>query len=373
MSNNLLIVAGEPSGDALGGPLAEEILELHPNVKLWGYGGAKMKRAGVEILTPVSELSIMGFRDVVGRLPEMFRRMDSLAETAVERGAEGAVLIDYPGFNIRLAERLSKRGIPVVYYVSPQVWAWKPGRIKKLAKSISRMLTILPFEEKLYRAEGVPVTYVGHYFVDEIRSTTPPSEFRKQHDLCEPILLMLPGSRKQEVSRLLNVMIEAYQILKGRIPDLNGLIAKALELPDSLFDFDVANLTVIDGDSINAMFASTAALCCSGSATLQCALAGLPHVITYRTDALSAGIYRSFVRTEFIGLSNLVAGKEVSPEFIQKDATAENLANAVEPYLIDEVTRIAKIAELQSIRELLGAPGASKRAAKAVVEEIYGG
>ena len=228
MSNNLLIVAGEPSGDALGGPLAEHILELHPNTNLWGYGGSKMSRAGVEILTHVSELSIMGFRDVVGRLPEMFRRMDNLAETAVERGADGAVLIDYPGFNIRLAERLAKRGIPVVYYVSPQIWAWKPGRIKKLAKSISRMLTILPFEEELYRAEGVPVTYVGHYFVDEVKPTTFPSKFREEHDLREPILLMLPGSRKQEVSRLLNVMIEAFKILKKRMPELILCIAGCL-------------------------------------------------------------------------------------------------------------------------------------------------
>ncbi len=372
MGNNLLIIAGEPSGDALGGPLAKHIFELKPDLHMWGYGGDSMSKAGVEILTPVGELAVMGFRDVVGRLPEMFRRMSSLTEEAVRRNADGAVLIDYPGFNIRLAERLAKHGIPIVYYVSPQVWAWKPGRIKKLAKSISRMLTILPFEKELYEEEGVPVSYVGHYFVDEVIPTIEPSEFRRNLQFDEPLLLILPGSRKQEVSRLLEIMIEAFSILKSQIPDLTGLVVKAPDLPDSLFEYDLPDLKMIEGEAINAMFASTAALCCSGSATLQCAVAGLPHVITYRTDPLSVTIFRSLVRTDFIGLSNLVAGKGVSPEFIQSDATPRNLAEAVKPYIIDNRKRTSTIEELNKIKKLLGAPEASKRAAKAVIEEIYG-
>lgn len=372
MEDNLLIVAGEPSGDALGGPLANHILDLRPDIHLWGYGGDEMRKAGMEILSPVSELAVMGFSDVLSRLPEMFRRLKVLACEAENRKADGAVLIDYPGFNIRLAERLSKRGIPVVYYVSPQVWAWKPGRIKKLSTSICRMLTILPFERELYENENVPVTYVGHYFVDKVQPTVEPAQFRAKLGLNEPLLLILPGSREQEVSRLLNTMIEAYDILKSRLPELNGLIVKAPELPDSLFDFDRPQLEIIQGVSVNAMFASTAALCCSGSATLQCALAGLPHVITYRTDVLSATIYRSLVKTDFIGLSNLVAGREVSPELIQRDATAHNMANAILPFLVDGEKRAAKVEEMIAIRDKLGEPGASERAAQAVVSEIYG-
>lgn len=374
MADNLLIVAGEPSGDALGGPLARGIREIRHGIELWGYGGVKMRDAGVEILTPVSELAFMGFRDVVGRLPEMFRRMDNLVNEAVKRNTDGAVLIDYPGFNIRLAERLAKRGIPVVYYVSPQIWAWKPGRIKKLARSISRMLTILPFEKEIYEKQGVPVTYVGHYFVDEVFPTIEPSDFRERLRLREPLLLLLPGSRRQEVSRLLDVMLSAFEILESRIEGLCGLIAKATELDSALFSINERpNLRIIEGDAINAMFASTAALCCSGSATLQCALAGLPHVITYRTDVISAAIYRSMIRTEFIGLSNLVAGRELSRELIQRDVTPQNLADAIAPFLTNEDVRKSKTAELKNVGGLLGELGASDRAARAVIEELYGG
>ncbi len=373
MGENLLIIAGEPSGDALGAPLVKGIRESRPNIDLWGYGGVRMRDAGVEILTPVSELAFMGFRDVVGRLPEMFRRMDNLADEAKKRKTNGAVLIDYPGFNIRLADRLAKCGIPVVYYVSPQIWAWKPGRIKKLARSISRMLTILPFEKEIYEKHGVPVTYVGHYFVDEVVPTIEPSLFRERLGLHNPLLLMLPGSRRQEVSRLIDVMLSAFDILETRIDGLYGLIPKAPELDLPLFDnIDRPNLRVIEGNAVNAMFASTAALCCSGSATLQCALAGLPHVITYRTDAISAAIYRSMIRTKFIGLSNLVAGRELSRELIQRDATPQNLADAIEPFLTNEIVRKSKIAELESIGGLLGEHGASERAAIAVVAEIFG-
>jgi len=373
MPDNLLIIAGEPSGDALGGPLAEEIHRIKPNLELWGYGGEKMRAAGVEILSEVEELAVMGFVDVLGRLPEMFRRLRDLSAEAVTRKVDGAVLIDYPGFNIRLAERLAKRGIPVVYYVSPQVWAWKPGRVHRLAKSVSRMLTILPFEEEIYRQTSLPVTFVGHYFLDTISPKASPAEFRAELGLDEPLLLLLPGSRKQEVSRLLDPMLGAFNILSGRIENLHGLIIKAPGLPDGLFDFpENPRLKIVEDNAIDAMFASTAAICCSGSATLQCALAELPHAITYLTDTISAAIYRRFIKTPYIGLSNLVAGREISQELLQSDATAENLASAIEPFLTDSAARRDKVVDLGEIRAKLGQPGASRRAAGAVISEIYG-
>ncbi len=371
--SNILIVAGEPSGDVIGGPLVEELARLRPELSLWGYGGEEMRSAGMETLTGVEELAVMGFVNVVGRLPEMFRRIRELAEEAKNRNADGAVLIDYPGFNIRLAKKLTALGIPVVYYVSPQVWAWKPGRVEKLKRAISKMLVILPFEEEIYRKVGVPVSFVGHHFVDNAAPTVIPENFRREHGLSEPLLLLLPGSREQEVSRLLGPMIEAYRMLREEIPGLNGLIVRAPSLPEKYFNIpEIPGLKTITGHSIDAMFASTAALCCSGSATLQCAATGLPHVITYRTDPLSAFIYRRLLSTKMVGLSNLVAGSPVSEELLQGDATASKLAGAVKPLLIDGKIKVEKIAELARIKAKLGEPGAALRAAREVISIIYG-
>jgi len=372
VAGDLLIVAGEPSGDVLGGPLARELLKLRPGTRLWGYGGENMASAGVEIITGIEKLAVMGFVEVAGSVPAMFKRLKTLVEETAERKTDGAILIDYPGFNLRLAKELSKRGIPVVYYVSPQLWAWKPRRIEKIKGSVKKMLVILPFEEEIYRNAGVPVTFVGHPFVESVVPSCRREDFLLEHGLSEPLLLLLPGSREQEVRRLLGPMLGAFDILKEEIGNLSGLIIRSANLPETNYKRAAnRNIEVITGEITDALFASTAALCCSGSATLQCAVAGLPHVITYKANVLSAAIYKRFIRTEFIGLSNLVAGDVISPEILQKDATAENLAAFVKPWLIDIDARERKKQQLARVRDKLGPVGATERAAKEAIKAIY--
>ena len=367
MSVNMLMVAGEPSGDALGGTLAEELKRLVPDINMWGFGGSQMDSAGVEILTGVDELSVMGFVEVIGHIPEMFRRMTKLADEAVDRDTCGAVLIDYPGFNLRLADRLSNRGIPVIYYVSPQIWAWKASRINRIKRSVKKMMVILPFEEDIYHDAGVPVSFVGHPFVDSVVSEGNSTRFLDEFNLHHPLLLLLPGSRLQEVKRLLPRMIDAYRKLRSRDAELDCVIVRSPNIPESLYR-DIAPAKVITGRSIEAMFTADAAICCSGSATLQCAVAGLPHVITYKAGFLSGLIYRSMIKTEFVGLSNLVACREVAPELLQRNATAAKLARAVSPMIYDSGVRGDIMKNLSRIREKLGEKGVSRRLAIEVIE-----
>ena len=366
MSDNLLIVAGEPSGDALGGPLSEEISKIRPDIELWGFGGQKMASAGVEILTDVEELSFMGFTEVLLHLPAMFKRLDFLVKEAKRRKAVAAVLIDYPGFNLRLASKLSNNGIPVIYYVSPQIWAWKPKRIETIKRAVDKMLLILPFEEDIYRQAGVPAVFVGHPFLDSVVPSRQPWDFRKEHGLSEPLLLLLPGSRKQEVERLLSPMLGTFELLRKEFPGLCGIVLRASNLPKQLYSEAVEKekIKVISDYSFDAMFASSAALCCSGSATLQCAVAGLPHIVTYKASALSLAIYKRVIRTKFVGLSNLVAAEQVAPELLQNNATPEKMADAVRRWLANPEERSRNIAELAKVKEKLGSPGAADRAAK---------
>ena len=370
---NILIVAGEPSGDLLGGPLVREMLALRPNIDFWGYGGVEMRSAGVDILCDVGELAMMGFVEVAMHLPKMIARLRYLENEAVRRRVSAAILIDYPGFNIHLAKRLSQKGIPVIFYVSPQIWAWKAKRIEAIKRSVSRMIVILHFEEEIYRNAGIPVTFVGHPFIDSVNPGISPEEFRCEKGISEPILLLLPGSRSQEVSRLLEPMVGAYRTLAKRIDGLTGLVIRSPNLPEK--DYRAAEgidgISILSGGAIDAMFASTAAICCSGSATLQCACANLPHIITYKTDPFSAAIFRHAIKTRFVGLSNIVAGYCVAPEILLGDATPENLAEAVAPYLADRSVRCEKIVELAAVKSKLGAPGVASRAASAAIDTIY--
>lgn len=365
-----MIVAGEASGDSLGAELVHEIKTLEPEISFWGFGGDTMSAEGVEIVSHISELSVMGIIQVIRHIPKMFERLDKLAEDAVSRETRGAVLIDYPDFNLRLAKRLHKAGIPVVYYVSPQIWAWRMGRIRKIKKYVEKMLAILPFEEKIYKNKGVPVSFVGHPFLDSVKPQKSPEDFKKENMLESPLLLLLPGSRKQEVESLIEPMIEAFQILKKKIENLNGAIIIAKNLPENLFEkaLGIDGLKLVRGSARDAMFASTAAICCSGSATLECAVAGIPHVIVYRTDRISAFIFKSLIRTKFIGLSNLVAGYEIAPELLLEECNPERLSNAVFPWLTNDEVNQQKRNELSEIKAKLGSPGASRRAAQEIVE-----
>lgn len=373
MTKNILIVAGEPSGDTLGAPLAEGIHNIDSDIQLWGCGGDGMRESRVNLHTHIRDLSVMGFTEVVARIPAMLKKIDNIAKLAVQRKTSGAILIDYPGFNLRLAKKLTQNGIKVVYYVSPQIWAWKPGRIDKIRQCVDHMMVILPFEKEIYEKAKIPVTFVGHPFIDLIKPSLNRRDFRKKYNLEEPILLLLPGSRTQEIESLLRPMLSASKMLSLEIPHLQTIIAKAANSNSELFTIaqNIPNTRIIENDTTNAMFASTAAICCSGSATLQCSIASLPHVIAYRASKLSAFIYKQFIQTDFVGLTNHIAGKELAPELLQEKATPKNFAEAVKNWLIDSSSRQKKSRELNEIVKLLGQPGSSKRAAKKSIEIIF--
>lgn len=372
MNENVLIVAGEPSGDNLAGPLVEKIRTKMPDIDFWGFGGQKMRTAGVETLCDVRELAIMGFAEVIRHLPAMLGRLKLLENEALRRKPRGAILVDYPGFNIRLAERIARHGIPVVYFVSPQIWAWKFERIKKIKRSVAKMLVILPFEEAIYREASVPVSFVGHPFVDSVAPDVEPLEFRMKLGIDGKFLLLLPGSRTQEVSRLLTPMVKAHEILAEKIPGLKSVVARSTNVPIEIYAPATARRDIIIADDIipTAMFSADAAISCSGSATLQCTCASLPHVITYKTNCISGMVYRNVIRTKFVGLTNLVAGREIAPELLQNNATPENLANAVYPLLADEIANSRMRGDLSAVRASLGKGGVIERAASEVMRTI---
>ncbi|MCK5832272.1 lipid-A-disaccharide synthase [bacterium] len=373
MAENILIVAGEPSGDNIAGPLVECVKEIKPRIEFWGFGGKAMALRGVEILCDVSELAFMGFAEVIRHLPSSYRRLNELQREAIERKPKGAILIDYPGFNLKLAEKLAKQGIPVVFFVSPQIWAWKYNRIHKIKKYVSKMITILPFEAEIYRKEGIPVNYVGHPFVDMIKPTVKSIEFKQRYGIDGKLLLLLPGSRAQEVSRLIGPMLGAYQILSRENTSLKAIVARSSNVDIKLYDSAIARegVTVATDIAMDAMFSADSAISCSGSATLQCMCAKLPHVITYKTNYLSASIYRSVVKTDYIGLTNLVAGYSVVPEVLLGDTTPANLAAAVRPWIFDGEANSSKRQELESIRAKLGETGVFSRAAKEIVSTLF--
>jgi len=358
LNKNILIVAGEPSGDNIAGPLVKHILAKYPNIDFWGFGGENMRRAGVDTLCDISELSFMGFAEVVRHIPAMFNRLRILKKTAIERNCSGAILVDYPGFNLRLAERLYKANIPIVYFVSPQIWAWKYNRINIIRKCISKMLVILPFEETIYTDAGIPVKFVGHPFVSTVNTNKKHDDIRRQFGIehGSKVLLILPGSRSQEVAGLIKPMIGAYKLLSPKIPNLKCIVARSSNVENKYYNpaENIDNIIIAENMAVEAMFISDAAITCSGSATLQCTCAGLPHVITYVTNPITAMIYKNFIRTKFIGLTNLVAGYSAVPEVLLRDATAENLASTIYPYLDDDQVNKNKRRELLQIKDKLG-------------------
>lgn len=340
---------------------------------MFGVGGDRMRASGVEILHHSDEFAVTGLVEVVAHIPRLRRAMGGLVREARARDAKLAILVDYPGFNLLLARRLKAIGIPVFYYISPQVWAWGERRVRAIARDVDRMAVILPFEEQFYRERGMRVDFVGHPLLEEPALAVPGAP--KTIPEGPPVIGILPGSRPNELERHLPVMLHAAGLLRGRIPGVRFRLGLAGETgPAGAHPAGIGDHIEIapPGSAYDIMRESTALIVSSGTATIEAACFGTPMVIVYRMQPVSFAIGRRLVRIPDIGLVNVVAGERVVPELVQGDATAERIAAEVEALLGDGERYTSLSARLLDVWGTLGEPGASARAARiaaAMLEE----
>jgi lipid-A-disaccharide synthase len=372
--NHILIIAGEASGDMHGASLVRALRARRPDLSFFGIGGDAMAGEGVTLLRHVREMAFLGFVEVVKHLPFIRAVFAETMRAIEERGPAAAILIDYPGFNLRVAEAAKKRGVPVLYYISPQVWAWGRGRVKKIAGRVDKMLVLFGFEEPIYKRAGVDVAFVGHPLKDATHPESPKAVFFRDSGLepGKPLLGLLPGSRLQEIQRLLPVMKSAFRLLKGRVPGLQATLGMAPTLSDDVYrallgDASASFVATVRSRTHDVMAHSDAALVASGTATLETAILGTPLVILYKMAPVSYCVGRLLVKTEHIGLVNIVAGRRIVPELIQNAATPEAAAGAVLPMLTDPALAARIRTDLADVAEKLGPPGASDRAAEQVL------
>ena len=373
----ILIVAGEPSGDLHAGDLAREIRSARPDVQLFGLGGPALREAGAEILADPTRIAVVGLVEVLRHLPA-FRRLFRLAVKALDdRRPDLVVLIDYPGFNLRFAREVRRRGIRLVYYISPQIWAWDPGRIRLIRRCVHRMLVLFSFEKTLYEKAGVPVTFVGHPLLDRVRPALTKQQALARFGLEDglPVIGLLPGSREGEIRRLLPVFLAAGERIAKALPSsARFILIKAPHLPWEIYQPALRHSSlqpkVIERWDYDGVHACDLVLVASGTATLECALLERPMVIGYKTSPLTYLAARLLLRIPFIGLVNVVAGKNVVPELIQNRAAPEEIAQAAMEIWSSAEKRDRMKQALKEIRPALGQPGASARAAQAVLAEL---
>lgn len=362
----IFLSAGEPSGDLHGAALARALLRRWPDARLLGLAGPRMQAVGVKPIVSFDGLAVMGFAEVLRHLPFFMRLLRSARRVLVESGVDLVIPIDYPGFNLRLSRHASRAGVPVLYYIAPQVWAWHRSRAASLAAAVDRLAVILPFEESLFREYGANVRFVGHPLLDR------DVDVASREQLCgvlglDPgrrIMALFPGSRAQEVERHLNVFVEAASRVVEARWHIQPVIARSPDVDEAAYG-DAPYPTTTDGASLLAY--SHVALVKSGTTTLETALAGVPMVIAYRTHPATFWLARRLVQVDHVGLANLVAGRRVAPELLQDDVTATSLANALIPLVDEGPSRTAALAGLNAVRESLR-PGDASTTAERVAE-----
>ena len=371
----LLISCGEASGDLYGAELVRHLRERVAGLEVLGLGGDRLQAEGASLFAHVRDLAVVGLLEVVSHLRDLRAVFRRVVDEADRRPPDAAVLVDYPDFNLRLARALHRRGIPVIYYVSPQLWAWRRGRIDDIRRSVARMLVIFPFEEQLYRDAGVPVTFVGHPLVSLVHPAADPFALRRELGLDpgRPVVALLPGSRPKEVAHNLPPIAASVEALAAARPDLQFVAAVAASLDPSLVRRGLSERVAIVHDRTHAaLSAATAAIVASGTATVEAALLGAPMVVVYRLSPWTYRLGRRFVRVPYYAMVNLIGGRRVVPELIQSDFTAQRVLAEILPLLEDTPARRQMQGDLAEVREKLGAPGASARAADVVAPYLSG-
>lgn len=372
----LLIVAGEPSGDAHAAALVDALKKNASDVELAFFGatGPLLRAAGVETVVNSDELAIMGILEVARALPKFLNAFRTLKQAAFERSPDAVILVDWPEFNLRLATALHRRGLKIIYYISPQLWAWRPRRIGRIKRDIDLLLSILPFEAEWFKARGVDhVEFVGHPLAGEVRARFGREEFCRRHNLnpSQPILSFLPGSRRKELQRILPPMLAAVAKLNAVHPEIQCVIAVApsrtIEETKQILGGQngAASIRLVQGETREALAASDAAAVASGTATLEAALLETPMVVVYKESAVNWHTLGRLITVSHYGLVNLVAGKEIARELMQNDLTAENLTRELLELLDPAANRTAR-QQLADVAHKLGEAGASKRAAASI-------
>ena len=371
-SNSLLIIAGELSGDVQGGKLVAAIKELSPDIKVTGIGGDNMEAAGMELLHHIREMSFLGFTEVLKHLPFIRKIMNELTDWIETNRPETILLIDYPGFNLKLAARAKKLGCRVVYYISPQIWAWGGGRIKKIARFVDHMIVVFPFEEELYKSAGVKVDFVGHPILEGLNSEFTKEKFFENHalKLDNSVVGLLPGSRAQEVENLYLPMLEAVELMKREFPNLQFVTGVSPTLNEDLYKNIEAGLRVEHSKATyDLMKHADLLFVASGTATLESACFGTPMIIVYRVSPISWLLGKMLIKLKNIGLVNIVAGRQIVPELLQSEVTAARLAAEGVSLLGDKTLMEETIKKLLMVKDSLGKMGASKRAAEIIVNK----
>ena len=366
----VLLVAGEASGDLHGGFLVQELQRQLPGVEIAGVGGDHLRARGIDILADVRLLSAAGLVEIISSLRRHHRVMELLKHQMDHQRPDVVVLIDYPGFNLFVAKEAKKRGIPVFFYIAPQVWAWGKGRAKKMERLIERLAVIFPFEEAIFNAHGRDFArYVGHPLVDELHVSGTREQIRHRHGLApdQPLLVLMPGSRRAEVRLLLPAMLQAAQQLK--CDGWQVVLLKASTIDRSYLEEVIGDqplpVPLIEGDAYNLLHAADAGVIASGTATLEAALLGCPHVILYRFSLLTYLIAKLVIGRRILGLPNVILGRQLFPELLQRDVTAANIVRSVQRIRDDRVLFDQAVKELQAA---MGPPGASRRAAEELVD-----
>ena len=363
----IMISCGEPSGDLYAGALASEILRRESSAEVFGCGGPRLADAGARLVGTFEGLSVTGLTEAFRVLPRSYLMLRRLVAAARATRPDVFVAVDFPDFNFRLMRALHGLGIPVVYYISPQLWAWRSGRMQTMKRLVDRVLVIFPFEEEIYRREGVPVEFVGHPLIDLVRVRQPRAEFLRAYGLSAdaPTVALLPGSRPNELRRIVPDVAASLPLIRALVPSAQFIVAAAPGLSADLFrGLDAPR---VEGRTDDVLAASDIVITASGTATVQAALHERPMVVVYRLSPLTYRIGKPFVRVDTYAMANLVAGERIVPELIQGELTPARVAEETVRFLTDgalyERTRNA----LRRVREKLGAPGASGRAADAVL------
>lgn len=370
---SIMLSCGEPSGDMYAGALTRALHALQPGLEVFGFGGPALSAAGAELVGDYRGFSVTGLSEALRVVPKSFRMIRSLTAVAGDRRPSALVLIDFPDFNFRLGRAVHALGIPVVYYISPQLWAWRPGRLHAMKQFIEKVLVIFPFEASLYERAAMPVEFVGHPLLDLARASESRSDFLGGVGLDPraPTVALLPGSRRNELRQMLPTMVAAVPFIRAQVPTAQFVVARAPQLDEQLFEplakVPTASLRMIEGRTDDVLAASDVVITASGTATVQTAIHGTPLVIVYRLSPLTYRLGKPFVRVETFGMVNLVAGRRVATELIQDQFTAQRTADEAVALLADRARAARMRGDLADVVARLGGPGASARAAAAIL------
>jgi len=371
-----MLSCGEPSGDLYAGALVRALRARAPDLEAFGLGGERLADAGARLVADFHGLSVTGLTEALRVLPKSWATYRRLVDAARRERPDVLVLVDYPDFNFRLMRSVRALGVPIVYYISPQLWAWRPARMKTMKAIVDRVLVIFPFEEGLYQRAGVEVRFVGHPLLELTAPSADRATLCREFglDAERPVVALLPGSRPNELARLAPVLAAAARQIAGRVGGVQFVVARAPHLDDALFvPFGVGagvRIPVVEGRTDDVLSVSDLVLTASGTATVQTAMHGKPMVVLYRLSPLTYTLGKPLARVDMYAMVNLIAGRRVVPELIQEDCTPEAVAEEAVALLTDRTKRDLMVRALETVVAALGGPGASARAAEAVIELV---